>query len=125
MRSGVALLAIRTTFIFESFFFQFASISSKFIFPTKFPTQVLYSAMNELEKVVSRLKEVGFFVRHLEKNSTEMSLSTASSQNLYHANHDHFTIIYFSNYRLASSPLSFLFFYFFYSLTDQNLLNVS
>ena len=51
--------------LFLKVFFRFASISSEFSFPTKSPAEVLYSALNELEKVVSRLKGVGFFVRHL------------------------------------------------------------
>ena len=77
--SDLKLLMSQVRFIFE-ISVRLAMISSKYRFPTKSTEEVLFSALNKLEEVVSWIKELSF-VRHIEMKVIDMSSSTTSTQN--------------------------------------------
>ena len=60
---------------------RLAMTSANYSLPTKSPEEALPSALNKLEEVFSRIKELGSFVRHIEMKVIEMSSSTTSTQN--------------------------------------------
>ena len=61
MRSDFELLMNQARFLFE-ISVRLTMISSKYSFPTKSPEEALPSALNKLEEVVSRIRELGFLV---------------------------------------------------------------
>ena len=77
--SDLEILATQVRFIFE-ISVRLAIISSKYSFPTKSPEEALPSALNKLKEVLSRIKELGSFVRHLEMKVIEKSPTRESTQ---------------------------------------------
>ena len=73
------LLVTHTMLIFEVSV-RLAMISSKYSIATKSPEEVLHPALNKLEEVVSRIKELRLFVRHLEMKVIEKSPTSESTQ---------------------------------------------
>ena len=76
LESDLKLLMTKAIFIFE-ISVRLAMTSAKYNFPTKSPQEVLHSALNKLEEVVTGIKELVLFYRYL----IEMTLSMASTQN--------------------------------------------
>ena len=73
------LLVTHAMLIFEVSV-RLAMISSKYSIATKSPEEVLHPALNKLEEVVSRIKELRLFVRHLEMKVIEKSPTRESTQ---------------------------------------------
>ena len=65
MKRDLNLLRTQGTFLFD-ISVRLAMISSKYSLPTKSHEEVLYPALSKLEEVVSRIKELGSFIRHAE-----------------------------------------------------------
>ena len=74
MLSGLSLLATQARFIFE-ISVRLALISSKYSLQTKCPEEVLHSALNKLEEVVSRIRKIGVpFRLQIEKSHSMASI---------------------------------------------------